>query len=75
MKIIFVCSEYPPTIHGGIGIFVKEIAEGLVEHGHEVSVIGYDPLIKTNQTKFENRVKVTRLRQKKIRYFRLGILT
>jgi len=62
MKIIFICNEYPPTSHGGIGVIVKDIAEGLVEHNHEVAVIGYDPLVKHNEQQVENGVLVTRLK-------------
>ncbi|MCO5259129.1 MAG: glycosyltransferase family 4 protein [Crocinitomicaceae bacterium] len=41
MKILFVCNEYPPLPHGGIGSFTKLMAESLVKEGHEVFVMGY----------------------------------
>ena len=41
MHIGFICHEYPPCNHGGIGSFTKELAEGLVKFGHQVSVIGF----------------------------------
>ncbi len=41
MKILFICNEYPPTPHGGIGSFTKLMAESLVKEGHEVFVMGY----------------------------------
>lgn len=39
-KILFVCNEYPPALHGGIGIFVKNVAEAMVKQGHQVMVVG-----------------------------------
>jgi len=42
-KICFVCDEYPPGPHGGIGTFVQMIARALVGEGHEVKVIGVYP--------------------------------
>lgn len=39
MKIIFLCNEYPPAIHGGTGSFVKNMAEYLAVQ-HEIIVIG-----------------------------------
>ena len=40
MKICFVCSEYPPGRHGGIGSFTQVLARALVRVGHQVRVIG-----------------------------------
>jgi glycosyltransferase involved in cell wall biosynthesis len=40
MKILFVCNEYPPLPHGGIGTFVKNLAENLVKRGINCYVIG-----------------------------------
>lgn len=40
MRIAFVCGEYPPFPHGGIGTFTAELAEALVALGHEVRVTG-----------------------------------
>lgn len=41
MKIAFFCEEYPPKPHGGIGTFVKLVAEGLAQAGYEVKVIEF----------------------------------
>jgi glycosyltransferase involved in cell wall biosynthesis len=41
MKILYVCNEYPPEPHGGLGVFLKNLAEGLVQKKHEVFVFGY----------------------------------
>ena len=40
MNICFVCSEYPPALTGGIGVFIKSISENLVLKGHKIFVIG-----------------------------------
>lgn len=40
MKIGFVCNEYPPGPHGGIGTYTQMAARGLVEAGHQVRVVG-----------------------------------
>jgi glycosyltransferase involved in cell wall biosynthesis len=40
MRICFVCSEYPPSPHGGIGTFTQITARALVCAGHEVRVVG-----------------------------------
>ncbi len=46
LKICFVCNEYPPLPGGGIGIFVKTLAEALAKLGVEVWVIGYGKKVK-----------------------------
>lgn len=43
LSICFICDEYPPVSHGGIGVAVKTLAETLVENNHEVYVIGLLP--------------------------------
>ena len=42
MHIAFLTNEYPQEgfPHGGIGTSVKALAQGLVERGHRVSVVG-----------------------------------
>ncbi len=44
MKICFLCHEYPPVRHGGIGALVRTLAHGLARAGHEVRVLGVVPL-------------------------------
>ncbi|XVH58588.1 glycosyltransferase family 4 protein [Providencia hangzhouensis] len=46
MKILFICSEYPPFPNGGIGTFTKELASELARNGHSVYVIGNYPIQK-----------------------------
>lgn len=40
MKILFICNEYPPLPHGGLGTFVKNLAENLVKRGIICYVVG-----------------------------------
>ena len=74
MKIAFVCSEYPPAPHGGIGTFTRSLAEQLTKRGNTCLVIGYDPSVNKTVTRMENDVMVTRLKSpyQNLRGFRLG---
>ncbi len=40
MKICFLCCEYPPAPHGGIGSVTQVMARALAGRGHEVRVAG-----------------------------------
>jgi len=40
MRIAFVCNEYPPGPHGGIGTFVQQLGRALSEEGHQVFIFG-----------------------------------
>jgi glycosyltransferase involved in cell wall biosynthesis len=40
MHICYLCHEYPPAPHGGIGSFVQTIGRELVARGHRVTVVG-----------------------------------
>jgi glycosyltransferase involved in cell wall biosynthesis len=40
MHICYLCNEYPPSPHGGIGSFTQTLAQALVKRGHQVSVVG-----------------------------------
>jgi glycosyltransferase involved in cell wall biosynthesis len=40
MNVCFVCGEYPPAPHGGIGTMVQTLSRALVSAGHTVRVIG-----------------------------------
>jgi Glycosyl transferase 4-like domain len=44
MRICFMCNEYPPGPHGGIGTFTQIMARALVRAGHEARVVGAYPL-------------------------------
>ena len=40
MKITYVCNDYPPAPHGGIGVFVRTLAHAMKARGHAVTVVG-----------------------------------
>jgi len=41
MRIVFVCNQYPTLgLCGGIGTMVQTLARGLVDAGHQVTVLG-----------------------------------
>ena len=41
MHICYLCDEYPPSLHGGVGSFVQTISRELVKRNHLVSVVGF----------------------------------
>ena len=43
MNLCFVCNEYPPGPHGGIGTCTQVLGHALVAAGHSARVIGYYP--------------------------------
>lgn len=43
MHICFLCNEYPPGQHGGIGSVTQTLAQALVARGHAVTVLGVYP--------------------------------
>jgi glycosyltransferase involved in cell wall biosynthesis len=43
MKVCFICSEYPPGPHGGIGTMTQVLGRALAKQGHDVRVIGIHP--------------------------------
>ena len=61
MHIGLICSEYPPVPHGGIGSFLRDLAEGLAGAGHSVTVAGiYRDLSEGNEENL-NGVRVLRI--------------
>lgn len=40
MHVCFLCNEYPPGRHGGVGTFTQTLGRSLVARGHQVSCIG-----------------------------------
>jgi glycosyltransferase involved in cell wall biosynthesis len=41
MHICFLCSEYPPCPHGGIGTVTQVLGRALAARGHVVTVVGF----------------------------------
>lgn len=65
LRLCFICNEYPPSSHGGIGTVTRDLAEGLAAAGMCATVIGvYSPqVLAVSETIVEwiNGVKVIRL--------------
>lgn len=40
MHICFLCNEYPPGPHGGVGSFTQTVGRALAGRGHQVTVVG-----------------------------------
>jgi glycosyltransferase involved in cell wall biosynthesis len=64
MKLIFVCNEYPPAPHGGIGTFVHTIVHALHRAGHEVTVVG---LGEEDGCRDDTGIRVVTLRRGRLR--------
>jgi glycosyltransferase involved in cell wall biosynthesis len=62
MHICFLCNEYPPAQHGGIGSFTQTLARELVKNGHDASCIGLYP-IASESRESDGGVAVIRLPQ------------
>ncbi len=64
MNILMVCNEFPPMECGGIGIFVKELSELMVQEGHTVHVVGLYAIDRSIEETIKG-VHVYRLRKMK----------
>lgn len=63
MNILYLCDEYPPGQHGGIGTAVRLLARQMVKLGHSVVVAGLYPLGYSGENEFTDEgVKVYRFR-------------
>lgn len=63
MNLCFLCNEYPPGPHGGIGTFTQVLGRALVRAGHQVRVIGhYSPTYPGPGYEEDQGVRVWRLR-------------
>jgi glycosyltransferase involved in cell wall biosynthesis len=43
MNILYLCDEYPPCQHGGIGTVTQNLARTIADMGHKVVVAGFYP--------------------------------
>lgn len=68
MHICFLTNEYPKIgfPHGGLGSFVKTIAEALVANGVQVTVVGLNYVF-SDETENVNGVNVIRIRKSKVK--------
>jgi glycosyltransferase involved in cell wall biosynthesis len=63
MRICFLCNEYPPGPHGGIGTCTQTLGRALAAAGHAVRVIGaYPPDHPSVAYEIDHGVEVWRLR-------------
>jgi glycosyltransferase involved in cell wall biosynthesis len=60
MHICFLCSEYPPGQHGGLGSVMQTLGRALVIRGHAVTIVGLYPLSREVEESDEG-VRVIRL--------------
>jgi glycogen synthase len=68
LRIAFICNEYPPGRHGGIGTVVQALARGLAATGHEVRVIGmYPPQFAGREYEVDRGVRVWRFTEPRVR--------
>lgn len=72
-NIVYLCNEYPPSSHGGIGTVTQTLARAMVARGHQVSVIGlYEG--KTDEDGTDDRgVRVIRLHAAGLPIFNFAI--
>ncbi|MBS1584161.1 MAG: glycosyltransferase family 4 protein [Bacteroidetes bacterium] len=64
MNILYLCDEYPPGRHGGIGTAVQLLARAMVKLGHKVVVAGFYDWGYGGPDEFEDEgVKVYRFRR------------
>ncbi|PWT93406.1 MAG: hypothetical protein C5B56_00770 [Proteobacteria bacterium] len=62
MKICFLCCEYPPAPHGGIGSVTRVLGRALAAAGHEVRALGlYADLDGRPPEEFDGGVHVWRM--------------
>lgn len=68
MHICFLTTEYPKSgfPHGGLGSFVKTMAEALVKIGIQVTVVGLN-YTSANETESVNGVNIIRIRKSKVK--------
>lgn len=63
MRVCIICNEYPPAPHGGIGSVTRDLAEGLAQAGHDITVLGVAIRL-TNSSyseEMQNGVRVARI--------------
>ena len=68
MHICFLTNEYPKSgfPHGGLGSFVKTMAEALVKNGLQVTVIGLNYTL-ADETESVNGVRIIRIQKSKVK--------
>lgn len=64
MRIAYVCNEYPPRAHGGIGTYVQTMSREIANLGHAVTVVGLDEVPEDRR---DGDVRVLSLKRAKAR--------
>lgn len=72
--IVLICNEYPPYAHGGIGVFVKNLANNLVQEGFECTVMGIYNISETI-IDYDIGVKIIRISELKNRFWNINVYT
>lgn len=65
MRILYICNEYPPHVHGGIGSFTRDIAESMHQKGQHVEVWGMYDNISEDSHEMQNDILVHRIKGRK----------
>ncbi len=73
LHVCFLCDEYPPRPHGGIGSFTRALARALAAAGHAVSVVGIYTGMTAATTEDDEGVRVVRLPHSRIRFTGLAV--
>lgn len=63
-SIAFVCNEYPPAPHGGIGTFTQVVGRALVRSGYRVRAVGVYESNRTDTVSNDAGVRVYKLAPK-----------
>lgn len=61
LRVCFVCNEYPPGSHGGIGTLTQVLGRGLARAGHDVRVVGTYGTVGAERSELDQGVLVSRL--------------
>jgi glycosyltransferase involved in cell wall biosynthesis len=60
LHICYICNEYPPASHGGVGVFTRTMARAMASREHRVTVVGFYRVPRTTVTR-DGRVRVIRV--------------
>ena len=66
MHICFLCNEYPPGPHGGIGTFTRTLGRALAAQRMDVTAIGFYPIVREAHEN-DHGVRVIRLPHSRVR--------
>jgi glycosyltransferase involved in cell wall biosynthesis len=67
MHICYLCNEYPPGTHGGVGTVTQTLARAFARRGHRVTVIGCGPALPSDIEEDDGGVRVLRLAPTRVR--------